>query len=1064
MNPRIKLQLLGLPSYFADGELQALPSEHPLLLLTYLNAHEAWIDRKEILDLLFEGDDESVARNKLRQLLFRAKKQAWFDGFESRPQHLKHDAISDLRAFRTAVEQGIWQDAVTYYTGKLLKDTPVTNLASYEDWLEREREDIESSFEEAALWHAKELEEQQEHDDACTVILKLLSKDPLNEDAMQLLLSNAQHSTNPANAVTHYETFKTQLERDLSMEPLEETVALANAVIDALNKKNLDVLQEAPKVELPAKQELLNIPKGLPSFVGRDPELAHLLGLLEQEDSQLLTLIGLGGIGKTRLSLAVASEHAKTLKHGGVFVALASTTSADFIGNAILAALQLEPNAKQEPKAQVIDFLKDKNMLLVLDNFEHIMQANSFVQDLLNEAPELKILISSRERLNLRNEQIFELTGMALPETYSETTELEAYDATKLFLRSARRNNPNFTLNQNNRQTIFKLCQVLQGVPLALELAASWLRMMSVAEILEEATQSFDLLESDFSDLPERHQSLRAVFDSSWNLLSEEEQNTLTPLAIFTGGFTLDAAKTITNAKPRTLLRLVNKSLLRREQTGRFEFLEVIRQYSQEKLNHNTNLKQEVEQKHAKYFLELSKQAEPYLKGGKEQLEWLNTLEGEHSNLRKALEFYLAQKENAVTLDFANGLFDYWLIRGHWNEAQTYFDRILTLANPQEVNKQRLKTIVNTGYLATIQGHYLRATKLLEESVESMRALRDQEGLAYALLCTGLNANYQANYDQAQLHYAESLSIYKVLSDNHGTANTLHELGVVSIRKGEFEEAKEHLHEALELREALQDDRGASRTLANLGIVARRQGDYDLTEAMYAKSLDLSRTIKDSLSTANTLISYGVLVKLQGRYLEAKEAYEEALNIFQKANDKLGEAIILENLATLYRLQKNYPKAKSYAEASLQNHKSRNDNWGAAKVLIELGTISFGQDAIEESLSYFLEGQSIAQQLKDSQLQMQSFRALAISLSKTQHLDLSIMLLAKSQHLSESLQLTLAPTEQEQMDTTKARLLKELGEKSFKTYWQQGQEDEQDMLSKHIQELIKTLPTNTKLV
>jgi len=514
---KVIVKLLGTPHYLGEGDtnMVAIPPEHPLLLLTYLNAHEAWINRKEIFNLLFEEDEKSVARNKLRQLLFRAKKQTWFDGLEAQPQQLKHNANTDMRVFRNAVEKGDWQTAVENYNGKLLTDVAVSHLPNYETWLDNEREDIEGSFEEAAVWCAKSLEEQNEFTKACEVLRKLLDKDPLNEDAMQAYLQSAAQVDDDEKldaAIKLYENFKALLLRDLSMQPLDETITSANAIIDKLNQKKLAALKEAPKEKEIALEDkaigLQNVPKGLAPFVGRDPELTHLVSLLEDADTQLLTLIGLGGIGKTRLSLAVASDYVASHNILGVFVGLADTSGAEFIASVVLAALGLEPTPKSPPSEQIISYLSSKPSLLVFDNFEHIMSGSEFVQELLNELPQLKILVTSRERLNLKTEQIFELTGMALPEELSEATELEAYDGIKLFLKSARRNNPNFTFSDNNRETIFELCQTLQGVPLALELAASWLRMMTVEEILEEAIESFDLLESDFSDLPARHQSL----------------------------------------------------------------------------------------------------------------------------------------------------------------------------------------------------------------------------------------------------------------------------------------------------------------------------------------------------------------------------------------------------------------------------------------------------------------------------------------------------------------------------------------------------------------------------
>jgi len=511
---------------------------------------------------------------------------------------------------------------------------------------------------------------------------------------------------------------------------------------------------------------------------------------------------------------------------------------------------------------------------------------------------------------------------------------------------------------------------------------------------------------------------------------------------VFTGGFTLEAAKKITGAKPRTLLRLVNKSMLRRDQSGRFEFLTVIRQYTEEKLHSDSSLHEDIQQKHASYFLNLSNEAYEYLKGGKEQTQWLNTLEADHSNLRKTLDFYSGSKsfdDTKSAFDLANNLFNYWFFRGYWQEAQNHYEKLITKNNNSKLALQIAQSIAHTGYITTVQGHYSAATELLEQSLETFKKHQYQLGVAYAKQCLGLNANYQAKYDLAVKYFLDSLSIYKELNDGLATANILSNLGVTNIRKGEFDSAKEYLEDSLEIRESFQDERGMARTLGNLGIIERRQGNYAQSETYYNQSLELSKRLNDQSDIANTLNAFSVLTKLQGRFIEAQTASNEALNIFKKIGNKVSEAIILENLSTLYSLQNEHSKAKSYAEACLENHVERNDKWGIARANLTLGKICYFKNEIQNSVKFYITGQGIAEQLDDRQLVLQSLDFFSVVLNKTEYTNLSILCLAKAYQLIEEMSVKAAPLEAKYMSEVKVSLEELYGTKEFNKLWQQGE-------------------------
>ena len=952
----VTLKLLGSPTFVPEDK--PLPAEHALLLLTYLNAHDAWIERKEVLALLFANDDETVARNKLRQLLFRAKKHAWFAGFDAQPQHLKHDANTDLRAFRAAVATGNWKDAVSAYNGTLLQDTPVTNLPAYEQWLENERLDINDSYSDAAYWHAKELECASRFEDAAGVLAGLLTQDALNEEAMQAYLQVAVHTGVKAQALGHYDGFKAQLQADLGMSPLDETVALANTLIDALNQERLHALTDETSTTgtPPVSAVLVNAPSGLSAFVGRDPELSHLISLLEQPDTRLVSILGIGGIGKTRLALEVAKSTAPNLRDGAVFVPLASVTHTEHVPAAVLKAFALESERTTLPLAQLLGFLADKELLLLLDNAEHLPDIPAFVQDVLAHAPGVRLLVTSRERLNISQEQVFGLAGLALPAALNDNDVLEAYDGIRLFLRSAKRSDAQFKLRDDNKQAVLTLCQTLEGVPLALELAASWLRLMSVAEILSEAQQSFDLIESDFTDLPARHQSLRAVFDSSWRLLSSDEQTALVTLSVFAGGFTLEAARTVSGANPRVLLRLVNKSLIRRDETGRFEFLEVVRQYAFEKLLTNAPLMHTSHSKHATYYAQLTATARPHLQGSAQQRHYLNVLDTEQHNLRAALEWLVSQGELGHALTLMVDGFLFWFTRGYWQDARSILK--LLVAHPASKAHASAYVLALNAYahLLSHQGELENAARLLYEGFvlaqvdpDALAALHVTAGanqlrlgvfddakqhyqtalslcedtnalhsMADALNGLGTVAYFQADYPTAQQVYARVLALRRSLEDARGEASALNNLAGVSELQGNFKQARAYLQDSLALLQQLGDKRSLALTNMNLGFVSAELQQYDASARFFADSHQLYEQLGDALSQAETLNNLGASLRWQHKHTQALSSYQQALSIATTRHDSIKQATAHKGVAAIHNAQHNPITALHHLQQSLQ--------------------------------------------------------------------------------------------------------------------------------------------------
>ena len=371
-------------------------------------------------------------------------------------------------------------------------------------------------------------------------------------------------------------------------------------------------------------------------FVGRQDELEQINALLSDPICRLVTLIGPGGIGKTRLALRCAEDQQPNFPDGVFFVPLTPVDSSDLIASAIASALQLTFYSPEDLRVQIVRYLSEKHMLLVMDNFEHLLADTSLLEDALRAAPDLKFIVTSRERLNLLEEWTLVLEGLSFPA--EQTTEPpESYSAVQLFAQRARQMQPDFSI-RSNAESIQIICQRVEGMPLALELAASWLRAMSCHQIAAHMEQSYDFLTTPLRNVPERHRSLRAVFEQSWKLLSAGEQQVLTRLSVFRGGFDLQAAEQIAGASLPMLAGLADKSLIQMKGDGRYDLHELLRQYAAEKLSASATV--DAANRHLDYYLKLADMAEPYL-WSIEQMRWYDRLEADIDNLRTALAWSL---------------------------------------------------------------------------------------------------------------------------------------------------------------------------------------------------------------------------------------------------------------------------------------------------------------------------------------------------------------------------------------------------------------------------------------
>ncbi|UCC86777.1 MAG: helix-turn-helix domain-containing protein, partial [Anaerolineales bacterium] len=444
-----------------------------------------------------------------------------------------------------------------------------------------------------------------------------------------------------------------------------------------------ETLEPRPAPPRPAS----NLPIPPTPLIGRQPELTALARMLCEPQCRLLTLTGTGGIGKTRLALELAFTRRDLFPDGVYFVSLASFTSPEFIAPTIGEALGLRFSGVLDPKAQILDYLREKSLLLVLDNLEHLLEGGGLLAQMLQQAPHVKLLVTSRERLNLQGEWLFDIQGLPVPAP-DQIDRAEEYSAVALFLQSAWRAQVGFELKDEERPWVARICQLVEGAPLAIELAAAWVRVLTCREIAQEIERNLDFLAASARDLPERHRSMRAAFDHSWRLLSDEERRALSQLSVFRGGFTREAAEKVAGAPLPLLSSLVSKSLAQPVAEGWFDLHELVRQYAEAHLDTVSEGHTMVpghadgfaaRQAHAAYYLALVEQAAPQL-FGPEQVAWLQRLEHEYDNIRAALAWLLKADGRDTTwrveaaLRLTGPLARFW--HGHhFNEGRRWLEQ-----------------------------------------------------------------------------------------------------------------------------------------------------------------------------------------------------------------------------------------------------------------------------------------------------------------------------------------------------------------------------------------------------
>ncbi|MGB0385750.1 MAG: AfsR/SARP family transcriptional regulator [Ardenticatenaceae bacterium] len=1020
------LSLLGGFEADLDGEpITAFGTDKVRGLLVYLAVEADHLHRREELASLFWAEKpERTARKSLRQgltmlrgalddrdaevpfLLVTRQTVQW-----NPAANCSVDSVLFAQLVAQSLDEPLTGDdilelerAVGLYKGEFLAGFSLSGCLKFEEWVRQEHQSLHQQMLVALDRLTVYYSGQQEYVKTILYAQRQIALEPWREAAHRQLMSALANSGQRNQALAQYGTCTRLLWEELAVEPQPETTALYEQIRATTRPRPMigqpagglglqeavsvsplakEATQRQASVEEKMKQALsapppaptvpmYNFPLQFTPFIGRESELTQILRQLTNPACRLLTLIGPGGIGKTSLSIEVASwlsENMLGFFDGIYFVPLADVATSDLLLVSLANSLGLTWQESAEPKPQLLNYLRSKNCLLVLDNLEHLLSGGDLLLEILMAAPNVKMLVTSREPLNLRVEWRQHLDGLAYPSEPEQLTR-SSYSAVQLFVQAAAQVQPGFCATPDEQAAIVRICQLLQGMPLGIELSAAWVRFYDCDTIAQKIAENLDFLVTPLRDMPERHRSMRAVFEHSWKLLSASEQQLLAQVSIFRGGFTFDAALAITNATHRQaqgtarvdLMALLDKSLLRRTAEERIVVHELLRQFVAERFD-ETQDDQKVRDRHAAYYSTFLQVHAAALRGAnqpKSPQDALAKIGQEIENVRLAWQWAVQHAKFDYIEQSLDSLFSFYEIRSWFQEGEATFRKAVHhlqhLSAPKNRSEQadpkglwlevRLvwKMVARQGVFCHRLGHYEQAKALLQKSLDALSAPGTNSGFgatsapkkggdedeaerAFCLSNLASVSISQGQYHiakplledaielarQAQLAFSSSPRALAIEADS------LRELGNICWHEGDYVQAETYYQKALSIYRApsMAHQRGEAWALNRLGFVAWSGGDYVQAQAYHERALQIFRSIGNQQGEATVLNHLGTVLEQQGYYSDAKANYSQGLRIFRQVGDLQRESIGLSNLGFVCHHYGNYHEAKGYFEQML---------------------------------------------------------------------------------------------------------------------------------------------------
>ncbi|MBU1699038.1 MAG: tetratricopeptide repeat protein [Candidatus Eisenbacteria bacterium] len=931
--PDVKILLLGSPRVLYAGKPFIIKRRKALALLAYLAVTQRRHTREALAAFLWPDTDAARAHAYLRNAIWILKKspvgkflEADYEGVELRPGV---DLWVDVSVFFDEVEAAAkrskaagempatrahCEKAAELYGDHFLAGFGLGDNFAFDEWLLFQEEKCRAALIRILKFLISIHEKQNQIDRAIDYAVRLLSLDFFNESVLRRLMALYALLGRRGAALNLFEKSERLFKKEMGMSLSAETTALRDKIVFENNRIKTDS----------GRDRILttNFIESPTPFLGREMELKKLHELFAMPQVRLLTLVGSGGVGKTRLATKVAGEIAGKFIDGVHFVPLAAVDSKEFLVPSILKALGAPFYHRSEAKLKkaglttdhwkslLYNFLREKQMLLVLDNLEQLVGSVDVIAGIIRQAPGVKVLGTSRERLHLQGEWVMDLQGLPYPEPGTEPSQYEVYSAVQLFVQTANRMGVEFSPAPEDLAAVAGVCRRLQGSPLGIELAATWVRTLTCHEIAEELDSNFDFLVSRHENIPDRHRSLRNVFEQSWRILAKNEQTCFRRLSVFHGTFAREAAEKISGCSILTLRSLIDKSLLLPAGHEQYQIHEVLRQYAGEKLESDAGEHRATIDRYTRFYLNKLVEAGVKLKGP-EQKEYLEALAREGGNIRVAWLHAAKDGLFALMTKAFLGIFLFYDIQNRYQEGADISGESLELINKRSRSTQR--TLF--GLLLASQGWFNkfldpnRSRDLIERSLNCFKAPNSNTHVAFVTILAVILGRW-LTLEEIQKELLKSLSIFEAEDDRWGMALSLEVLSF-SLRTVDPRRALNYARQSLRLRRQIRDHWGVALSLFILGWAAEERKMYYVAGRRFQESLGIRDKLGvDPDGAVSCLASQGYVTRQTGRFIEALQIFERCLQRSRKTGNRLRIMRMLAQIAVIHYELDDFPRAR----------------------------------------------------------------------------------------------------------------------------------------------------------
>ncbi len=826
--------------------------------------------------------------------------------------------------------------------------------------------------------------------------------------------------------------------------------------------KNIQLPVEIYAIELPwtvdghtasaqlADPVLDNLPAQTTLFIGREKEVEAVRQLLLTDSVRLVTLTGPGGTGKTRLGLQVAASLRDEFRHGVCLVVLAPVNDPDLVVSEIAATLGVRDSGAEPLLDAVKDFLHERRLLLFIDNFEQVISAAPVVAAMLASCPSIKVLVTSREPLHVSAEQEFFVPPLNLPDIKQLPAfeSLSQYAAVRLFIQRALAVKPDFSITNENAPAVAEICYRLDGLPLAIELAAARIKLLSPQAMLSRLGSKFEFLQGGLRDKPARHQTLRQAIAWSHDLLSPDERTLFRRLAVFTGGCSLEAVESVCNPDNSLAIStldgiaaLVDKSLLRQNQATdsqpHFTMLETIREFALDALQQSSDYDSTLSA-HAHHFVDLAEKAEQRLTGPDQSI-WLDMLEQMHDNLRAVLLFAEKTGDAELGCRLGGALWRFWIIRGYMGEGRSRLLSLLSLPDSTKRSNARAKALNGVGTILHESGDLILARGFLEESLEIWREAGNKKGVGTVINNLCVVEGLLGNVETAKQLADESLILHKEVNDKRGIAVALHNMAWIVRVKISLANQSALFEQALVLRKEIGDERGIAYEMANIAWIERFRGNYDKATQLVEQSLAILAKVGDKQISAWAIGIKADILRDHGHLDQAAAYVNECIESLDKAGNNFASTLARGILGAIAFRQGNFALARELLDVALTRIDRLSLAWGITEVLCYSALLAVNENDFERAMKHVERAFTVLQKLDDQVGLAFALESVVRMLMIRKRFPGAVTLLAHATHIRSAAGAPLPPIDQPFYEETRTVTRAAMGSKAFEEAWTHGE-------------------------